>query len=298
MRIAGSTVLVTGGSGFIGQHLIGALLERGAQVRVTSRQAASENLPSGCMWLTGDLQDAAFCAGALTGVDCVIHLAALHKNVAYHKEYAQEVQETNLTLSRSLAQHVPTGCRVVFFSTALIQDRPWTLARPPDDGYVMGKALEEVLWEKAAAATGFPLLILRPVGVYGPGEEAGPDAHVIPSLVRRAQESAQTLTVWGDGRAERCFLFVRDLAAAAVRLLEADATGIVTLRSSEAPVTVAQLAATIRNLVKPELRLAFDPDQPRGVSLVPPLDLPVCLEGLAWTPLEEGLRQTVAGIIA
>lgn len=292
------TVLVTGGTGFIGSFVVEHLLDAGAEVRVPTRsenyRALSERRAE-VDWREGDLRDPAYCAELVEGVDYVFHMASCRRNVKVHHErpghIAQENVRMTLALLEALKEH---PAPVVFFSTANVPPSLDVLALSQQDkvdGYVLGKALCETLWFASARQYEFPLLILRPVGVYGPRDTFAEDANVIPALMMKARDSEESLKVWGTGEQERSFLYVEDFVNAVFALIDAEAHGIQYVHSSEV-VTVKQLAEHIRDTVHPGLPIVFETDKPLGPRVMPMSESHACLRHLSWTPLAEGLRKT------
>lgn len=295
-------VVVTGGTGFIGSVLVEALLERGAVVRVPVR---SENyrslskLRAKIEWIDGDLRDPTYCTRLVTGMDHVFHLAAHRRNVDFHHEHCADVLTGNVEMTLALVHAMKEypHAHVTFFSSANV---------PPDidvirlaqqertDGYVIGKAISETLWLAASRQYGFPLLIVRPVGVYGERDTFSKDGNVIPALMVKAAEAETELSVWGSGKQERVFLYGNDLIDAVFRLLDHDAGGVQYVRPPDSA-TVAELAKMIASIVHPGLKVVFDTTKPEGsrsMQVLPPHE---CLKDFAWTSLEDGLRKTYEG---
>ncbi len=294
-------VLVTGGTGFIGRSLLVRLARAGARLRV-SRYSARRRLDGldgvPVEWLDGDLRDPAFCHRLVDGVDHVFHLACRCHNVEVHQERCGDILTANLAMTVALAEALQARAPVpvVVFSTANVppDGDVAALARPPVvDGYLLGKALGDLVWLTTARQRAYPLLIVRPVGVYGPHDTFAADGHVIPALMVKARTSADALQVWGDGSQERAFVYVEDLSAAVLTLADAGAEGIAYV-SPPATCSVRHLAETIRDLVRPGLRLEFDQQRARGSArIAAPLVHPL-LRTFPWTPLAEGLQRTYA----
>ena len=292
-------VLVTGGTGFIGSFLVERLLDLGAKVRVPIRaenyRALSERR-SEVEWMEGDLRDADYCRSLLEGVDHVFHLAACRRNVETHRKKSSDILNENIRMSLALIEamkdHKPE--HVTFFSTANVPPSLDTvaLAQSPDvDGYILGKALCETIWFTAARQHHFPLLILRPVGVYGPRDTFAPDANVVPALMMKARDSEKSLDVWGTGNEERAFLYVEDFIESIMRLIDGGVDGIQYI-TSPTIVTVRDLAAAICKLVHPELPVQFNPKKSLRPRTVPMLPTHPALASVPWTPLTEGLQRT------
>jgi GDP-L-fucose synthase len=296
----GRRVLVTGGTGFIGSFLVEELLRRGAKVRVPVRAKnyrALSKRRSEIEWREGDLRDPEYCTRLVSSVDEVFHLASCRRNIAYHQERCSDVLTENVRMSLALIEALREEgpLPVTFFSTANVPPSMNTIAlaqRPTVDGYVLGKALCETLWFTAARQRDFPLLILRPVGVYGPRDTFTPDGNVIPALITQAQKAKTQLDVWGSGRQERAFLYVEDLISTAFALHQEGITGIQYVSGSEI-VTIRELAGMVRDLVCPKLPLRFDMERPEGAPRIIPLPMHPKLKKLKWTPLKTGLKKSV-----
>lgn len=298
----GKHVLVTGGTGFIGSILVEALLDRGAKVRVPVRAANYRSLSkrrAEIEWVDGDLRDSEYCTRLVSGMNHVFHLASHRRNVEFHRKYCADVLagnvEMTLALTRALKEY--KGAGVTFFSTANVPPKLDVIKvaqQESNDGYVLGKALCETFWLTASRQYGFPLLIVRPVGVYGERDTFSEDGNVIPSLMVKAEAAKGSLPVWGTGKQERVFLYANDLVAAVLSLLDHDASGIQYVTPPDV-VTVAEVAQMICDLVQPGLKLEFDTSKPEGrrsLAVLPPHE---CLENFTWTPLKEGLKKTYQG---
>lgn len=295
-------VLITGGTGFIGSFVAEYLLDAGAKVRIPVRSQNYRSLSerrSEIEWLEGDLRDPAYCQTLVRDIDHVFHLASCRRNIDFHYKRCGDTAAENvrmtLALLDALKEEERTDTSVTFFSTA---NMPRTIAAAtvgairPLDGYVLGKSMCEFLWLSAAQQRKFPLLIVRPVGIYGPRDTFAKDGNVIPSLMVKAQSAKDQLEVWGSGAQERTFLYIEDAVKALFMLLDAGAQGVEYLTSSEV-ITIKTLAETIRDAVHPELPIHFDTSMPEGEPRVHTPSLHECLQDFSWTPFDEGLEKTV-----
>ena len=141
---------------------------------------------------------------------------------------------------------------------------------------------------------GFPLLVLRPVGVYGERDTFTEEGNVIPSLMAKAEAAKDELRVWGSGKQERVFIYAQDLVRALLTLLDHGATGIQYVMPPDT-VTIREVAEKIRDMVKPNLKLVFDTSRPEGQRSLAVLPNHPCLKDFEWTPLQDGLWNTYEG---
>lgn len=228
-------VLVTGGAGFIGSHVVEAVLHAGDRVRVVDDLSSGslDNLTD-CVddveVLVGDVRDADLVARALRGSDAVVHLAAVVSVDRSFKE-PELVHEVNVSgsLTTLLAARRSGVGRFVFASSASVygdaEDVPVAEESPlrPLSPYAVGKAAVEGYGRALATAQGPSVAALRFFNVYGPRQDPASDyAGVIARFLDCAAQG-QPYTVYGDGGQTRDFVYVGDVAQAAVLALNADA---------------------------------------------------------------------------
>lgn len=296
----GRTALVTGGTGFIGSFLVEYLLDRGAKVRVPLRAENYRALSARraeIEWIEGDLRDPVYCTTLVRGVDDIFHLAASRRHTEYHQKRPSDVINDNLRMTLALLEAMKeceSSASVTFFSTANVPPAidPIAIAQTDSiDGYVLGKALCCTLWLAAARQRKFPLLILRPVGVYGPRDTFSEDGNLIPALMVQTRDSKEQLEVWGDGTQERAFLYIGDFIHAVMTLIDNNVTGVQYITTNQV-VTVRQLAEQIRDLIRPGLPIVFEPAKNVENRTIPMLPMHPVLQSMDWTPLSEGLGLT------
>lgn len=275
-------VLLTGGTGLLGKALAGHLRSLGTDVYAPSR-------------FDGNLRDTDFCKTLITDIDHVFHLASFRRNVAYHLKNRDEVLAANIEMTDALGEALLASKKsipVTFFSTAILGTfRPDITPDEIEDGYAAAKLHCEHQWEEICAERRSPLLIIRPASAYGPGDSFGPDANVIPSLIKKCAEGKDSFTVWGSGKQKRCFLYAADMPRALMTLIDGNVTGTQYLCPPDL-VTIRQLAENIRDLVKPDAGIVFDASKPEGPSF-PPMPVNPLLQDFPWTPLKTGLQKTV-----
>jgi UDP-glucose 4-epimerase len=218
--------LITGGAGFIGSHLVHALRARGEAVRVLDDLSASsgDRLPPpsrDCELVIGTVCDPDTVERCLEGVDRVVHLAA-RVSVHWSMDHPEETMAVNAGgtgLVLDAAARVGVDRLVLASSCAVYGDpdqMPVDESCPasPASPYAASKLAAE---ERVLAASGqgaVPGVALRFFNVYGPGQDpASPYAAVIP-LFARAILRGDPITVFGDGRQSRDFVFVGDVVQA------------------------------------------------------------------------------------
>jgi GDP-L-fucose synthase len=184
---------------------------------------------------------------------------------------------------------------------------------PTNEAYAMAKIAGIKLCESYNRQYGTDYRSVMPTNLYGPGDNYHPEnSHVIPALVRRFHEArvgdAPEVAIWGSGKPMREFLYVDDMAAAAIFVMHLDhalhaaSTGPLHAHlnvGTGADVTIAALARLVAGVVGYRGRIRFDTSKPDGT---PRKLLDVSrLTRLGWqagTPLDEGLRRTYGAFLA
>jgi dihydroflavonol-4-reductase len=168
-------VLVTGGKGFLGSHIVNRLLRQGAEVRVLARPGSIETQPPAGEYelALGDIRDAAAVERAMCGVDAVIHLASNFRKGGSDKDdaYATNVEGTQHVLNAAYkhgVQHVVHCSTIGVHGTVL--EIPATELTPfnPTDLYQETKLVAERLVWKFYEKTQLPITVVRPISMIGP----------------------------------------------------------------------------------------------------------------------------------
>jgi GDP-L-fucose synthase len=175
---------------------------------------------------------------------------------------------------------------------------------PTNEAYAVAKIAGLKMAQAYRRQYGFRTICLMPTNLYGPGDNFDvASAHVIPALIRKFHEAVEQslpeVMIWGTGTARREFLYVDDLAEAALFLmLNYDEEAIVNVGTGE-DVTICELAERIREVANYRGRLAFDTSKPDGT---PRKLLDVSrLRALGWKArisLRDGLDQTYQWFVA
>jgi nucleoside-diphosphate-sugar epimerase len=224
--LSGSRVLVTGGAGFIGSHLVDALVRQGARVRVLDNLSTGhrENLAAARQQVElveEDIRDLAACQRAAAGVDWILHQAALGSVPRSLKSPAESLAvNVNGTANVFTAARDQGVRRVVYASSSSVYgDSERVPKREGEEGaplspYALSKRINEQLADLFVRCYGLALVGLRYFNVYGPRQDPeGPYAAVIPRFFAGCR-AGRAPTIFGDGRQSRDFTYVGDIVEA------------------------------------------------------------------------------------
>lgn len=320
-----TNVLVTGGAGFIGSHLVERLLERGDTVRVidnlsTGRAgnlAAVRQHPR-LVLLEGDIGNPSLVAEALAASELILHLAAA---VGVQLVAADPVRtiETNIgptdfILRQAAIEHQAGKAKRVFVasSSEVYGKNPKQRWSEDDDlvwgpttrlrwSYGASKAIDEFLAFAYHRQFGLPVFIGRFFNVVGP-RQVGQYGMVLPRLVQAAK-SGQPMVIHDDGQQTRCFAHVDDVTRAVLELVEQPAaSGQVFNIGGDEPISILALAHLVAEVVgvPPQLEFrsygeAYGRDFEDVRHRVP--NVTRLRELLDWRP-RHSLRDTIAAIAA
>lgn len=298
------TVIVTGGAGFLGSHLVPALISGGYTVHVVDSlvNGKRENVPEGATLHVVDIRDkdsltALFVdiaqkAGGLYGV---FHLAAL-PSVPYSIEHPDETHSVNVDGSRNVydAARAAGARRVVYSASSAAYGNPKeipsheNLAPEPLSPYGIQKYFVEHLARNYALHYGLPTVSLRYFNIYGPG--ADPRGAYAQALIKFIDQRSkgQPITIVGDGLQTRDYIHARDVARANILALESERAGkgeVINIGSGKS-VSVLELARMVGGQtvnIPPRI-------EPRDSCA----DISRARELLGWEPqisLEEGVAE-------
>jgi len=220
---AGRLVMVTGGAGFIGSNLVDALIERGCRVRVVDNFSTGrrENLNPRAELVEADVQDTAVLARAMSGVDCVFHVAALPR-IPLSIAHPMETHMANAvgTLSALIAARDSGVRRFVFSGSSSVygaQERMplvESMAPNPLNPYALQKYMGEQYTRMFHRLYGMETLTLRYFNVYGPRMTTEGAYTTVIAAFLKTRRMGRPLEIHGDGEQTRDFTHVSDVVAA------------------------------------------------------------------------------------
>jgi UDP-glucose 4-epimerase len=271
------TSLVTGGAGFIGSHLVEALLAMGRDVIVLDdfSTGSAENLAAvqahpRLLVVADSVANGARLAELIARSDEVYHLAAV-VGVRLVLEAPERTVATNVGATESLMSLLEKHPRPLFLaSTSEVYGKNPKSPLHEDDDLVLGpttkvrwiyacsKALDEYLALAYHQKSGLPVVVGRFFNVVGP-RQVGRYGMVLPRFVDQARQGGP-LVVYDDGRQVRCFAHVADVVRGVLGLMACpDAVGQVFNLGSDEPITIRALAEKVVRIVDPGLRIEHIP---------------------------------------
>ncbi|MFN4133598.1 MAG: NAD-dependent epimerase/dehydratase family protein [Candidatus Hadarchaeales archaeon] len=218
-------VLITGGAGFVGSHLVEALLK-------SNEVVVLDDLSSGSLsrikkhfknekfsFVAGSILDKKSLEKAAKGVEVIVHEAAII-SVPFSFKYPEITRKVNVEgTAKVLQMSLKTGAKMIFASSCAVYGEQKKLPIREDaelnplSPYAASKAEAEKMCLRAHEKDGLDVTILRYFNIYGPGQKGGPYAGVMIKFMRRIQHGLPPV-IFGDGGQTRDFVNVRDVATA------------------------------------------------------------------------------------
>ncbi len=314
-------VLVIGGAGFVGRHLVQMLVKAGAEVTVLDNysrgnvverlrgSSANGRAVEGAEYNYGDCSHEGTCRDRMKSADFVFNLAATVAGVIWNQSHHVEMFTKNIQ-----AQMVPMKIadeygvdRYLCVSSVCVYAPGYNdpaleingfkgLPTPANIGYAMAKRMGEMMAVWHAKESGLGTVVVRPSNVFGPYDYFDEKAHVIPALIEKCLEEDE-IVVNGTGQEYREFIYVEDVARGMMAALARGEAGEVYNlgTSGRTACTIEHLLELIQLECGTEKPVAFssqfDPGDDRRWS-----DASKAEQELSWThdvTLQEGLRRTI-----
>ncbi len=253
--IAGQTVLVTGGAGFIGSHVAESLADdNDVTVLDDLSTGRRENVPDEAELRVGDVCDRETLDDATSEADLIVHQAA-QVSVERSVEAPVATDEVNASATLAVLEAARRAdARVVVASSAAIYGQPESLPvaethpTAPTSPYGVAKLAADEYVRLYESLYGLPTVALRYFNVYGPRQRAGDYAGVVTAFLEQA-DRGDPITIYGDGEQTRDFVHVHDVVAANHRAATTDGVGEAYNVATGDSVTIQELAETVRDVV-------------------------------------------------
>jgi len=269
--LASKRIVVTGGSGFLGRHVVEALEARGSTVLVPRKAQFDLTREADVERMYAELRP-----------QIVVHLAAVVGGIGANRASPGRFFYDNVMLGALTMEHarrngvekfvgVGTICAYPKHAPVpFVEDELWN-GYPEETNAPYGIAKKMLLVQGQAYRQqyGFNAIHVLPVNLYGPHDNFDPaSSHVIPALVRKCLDAVDRgddeVTCWGTGKATREFLFVGDCAEAIARATERYDDPAPVNIGAGFEISIRELAELVAELTGFEGRLRFDPTKPDG----------------------------------
>lgn len=309
MFYQGKRVLVTGGTGFVGIHIVQELLKQGARVRVPIHDRPLVIKDDRIETIHADLTKQEDCLAAVEGIDYIFHAAGAVAAAAVTESYKMAVITSNLTLTAQMLQTawLRNIDRFLLFSSSttypvanypIREEQMWNgPTHPSYFGYGWMRRYLERMGEFVALESKVKIALVRPTAPYGRWDNFDlVTGHVVPALVRRAVEREDPYVVWGSGEEIRDFLHVSDLARGCLLILEKYPTCDPVNIAYGKGVTIKEIVQIILKAAgHNKARVEFDSSKPSTIPFRM-VDTSKAKRLLGFEPevtIEEGLTDTV-----
>lgn len=308
------SVLVAGGGGFIGGHLVGALLDAGHRVRSVDCKPleAWQQCHADAENIVADLRQLPACQAACAGMHQCYQLAADMGGMGFIERNKAACMLSVLISTHMLLAAKEHGISSFFYASSACVYNASKQCREdvaplreadaypadPEDGYGWEKLFSERMCRHFHEDYGLPTRVARYHNVYGPlgtwegGREKAPAA-ICRKVIEAKHTGARSIEIWGDGRQTRSFMHIDDCIRGTLALMRHGSAAPVNLGSSEL-VTINTLVDIVEDIAGVRLARRYDLDAPKGVN-GRNSDNARLRELLAWEPsiaLRDGMERT------
>ena len=306
----GKTVLVTGGTGFVGTNFVKELSNFNVKIIVPIHKRELSFKSKKIQTINADLTNIDDCLKVCQNVDYIFHAAGMVSAARMTVNNPMTAISTNLIvtlriLEAAMKQNVK---KILLFSSGTTGYPKYNHAVTEEEmfnddpaeiyyGYGWSRRYTELLGNFASKKSNLKVAICRPTGVYGSYDDFDPStSHVIPALIKRAIDKENPYVVWGDGEEIRDFLHVRDLIRGCFLLLEKNANSDPVNIGSGKEYKIKDIVKTILNLTNnKDVNIEFDNTKPTTIPVRKVnVDKAKKLLGFEMKiSLEDGLKETI-----
>ena len=272
-------ILVTGGTGMIGSHLVELLLEKNANVRIVAhkREIPTELEDMGLDVVSGDLTEKKFVEESVKGMDYVFHLAAYTGGLGRTSTHPASTLTPNLIMdgnvlecakNEGIERFLYASCTCVYPNDekTLEEEDAWK-GNPPEihASYSWSKRMGERQAIAYHKEYGMNIAIVRPSNSYGPRDSDDLEtAHALGSLIMKAINKMDPFVIWGDGNPVREYIYARDAAKGMLLAMENYCVGDPINLASGEFVSISELARKILKITNMSPKIKFDKEKPSG----------------------------------
>ncbi|MFA5770978.1 MAG: GDP-L-fucose synthase [Patescibacteria group bacterium] len=271
-------VLITGGNGFLGTHLIKKLKELNPKsIKIADKHSLTLRDRD-----KYDLRNYEDCLRASKGMDVVIHLAAKVGGIGFNREFPADLYEDNILMGtfmmkaariNKVKKYMALGtiCAYPKFTPVPFKEENIWNGYPEETNapYGLAKKMQLVQAQSYREQYNFNAICLFPVNLYGPGDNFKTESsHVIPALIRKFVEAknnnAKEVVVWGSGRATREFLYIKDAVEGILLACEKYNKSDPVNLGAGFEISIRKLAELIKKLAGFEGVITWDRTKPDG----------------------------------
>ncbi len=272
MKLTNKRILVTGGGGFLGTHVIRTLVDKGIKKEHIISFRSKE-----C-----DLREKENCLKATKGVDVVIHLAGNVGGIGKNNRQPADLFYDNIIMGAHLIDAamrnkvhklviIGTICAYPKFTPVPFREKDLWSGYPEETNAPYGLAKKMLLVGAQAyrAQYGLSSIYLLPVNLYGPGDNFdAKSSHVVPALIKKIYEAKRKnqkrVVVWGDGTPTREFIYVEDAARGIVLATEKYTKPDPVNLGSGKEISIKDLVRLIADLIGYKGTIRWDTSKPNG----------------------------------
>lgn len=298
-------ILVTGGRGFVGSHLVELLKENEYEVYAPKRQDYNLEFADDCHKLIRHYKD---------DIECLVNCAALVGGIGFNQAHPYELLYRNLQINTNLIHwsvkyqikkfvQIGTTCSYPKFCPPPFNESALWDGYPEETNAPYGNA-KRISMEQLKAAYnefGFNGVTVIPTNMYGPRDNFNPkQSHVIPAIIKKMFDAIdneeKVVNIWGTGKATRDFIYVKDAAHAIMRVIQDYNNPLQSLNVGNGEQTsISHLVYLIQRLSGYKGALKWDTTKPDGQPKRA-LNISEIKHALDWKPetsLQEGLKMTI-----